>query len=84
MLKAEDPDTPVSVGMIRRLLADGTIPCLRNGRKIFLNYDAKIKYVSTGSDAEGDPSVPDYSRCQTHTKFFIYWRKSFAISENPI
>ena len=61
MLKSEDPDTPVSVGMIRRLLADGTIPCLRNGRKIFLNYDALLEYLSQAyTDAEDNQQdIPD-------------------------
>ena len=30
-LKSEDPNTPVTVYMIRRLVAAGTIPSIRNG-----------------------------------------------------
>lgn len=61
MLKAEDPDTPVSVSMIRRLLADGTIPCIRNGRKIYLNYDILLDYLSQScTDTEDNQQeVPD-------------------------
>ena len=46
LLKADDPETPVTVGMLRRLIAEGKVPCIRNGRKIFLNYDALLDYLS--------------------------------------
>lgn len=46
MLKADDPESPVTVGMLRRLIAEGAVPCVRNGRKIFLNYDALLDHLS--------------------------------------
>ena len=47
MLKADDPDSRITVNMIRRWVADGTIPCIRVGRKILLNYDTLLQYLST-------------------------------------
>ena len=47
MLKADDPDSRVTVSMLRRWVADGTIPCIRVGRKILLNYDTVLAYLST-------------------------------------
>lgn len=47
MLKADDPDSRITVSMIRRWVADGTIPCIRVGRKILLNYDLLLQYLST-------------------------------------
>ena len=46
MLKADDPDSRVTVSMLRRWVADGTIPCIRVGRKILLNYDTVLSYLS--------------------------------------
>ena len=51
MLKTDDPNTKVTVGMLRRWVSDGTIPTIRAGRKILLNYDILLAYLST-------PSVP--------------------------
>lgn len=60
MLKADDPETRVTVGMIRRLLANGTIQPIRNGRKIFLNYDALLDYLSQScTDADSQQETPD-------------------------
>lgn len=47
MLKADDPDSRITASMLRRWVADGTIPCIRVGRKILLNYDTVISYLST-------------------------------------
>ena len=47
MLKADDPDSRVTVSMLRRWVADGTIPCIKVGRKILLNYDSVLEYLST-------------------------------------
>ena len=46
MLKAADPDSRITVSMIRRWVADGTIPCIRVGRKILLNFDVLLPYLS--------------------------------------
>lgn len=60
MLKADDPETRVTIGMIRRLLANGTIQPIRNGRKIFLNYDALLDYLSQScTDTDSQQETPD-------------------------
>lgn len=46
MLKADDPDSRITPSMLRRWVADGTIPCIRVGRKILLNYDSVLEYLS--------------------------------------
>lgn len=45
-LKSEDPNTPVTVYMIRRLVAAGTIPSIRMGRRRLLNYDSLLEYLA--------------------------------------
>lgn len=45
-LKSEDPNTPVTVYMIRRLIAAGTIPSIRMGRRRLLNYDSLLEYLA--------------------------------------
>lgn len=46
MLKADDPESRITTSMLRRWVADGTIPCIRVGRKILLNYDVLLAYLS--------------------------------------
>ena len=52
MLKADDPDSRITASMLRRWVADGTIPCIKVGRKILLNYDSVLAYLSAPSPAE--------------------------------
>jgi hypothetical protein len=46
MLKASDPETPVTVYMIRQLVAAGTIPSIPIGRRRLLNYDVLEDYLA--------------------------------------
>lgn len=46
MLKAADPETPVTVYMIRQLVAAGTIPSIPIGRRRLLNYDVLEDYLA--------------------------------------
>ena len=46
LLKNDDPDTRVTVSLLRRLIANGTIPSINSGRKIYLNYDVLLEYFS--------------------------------------
>lgn len=46
LLKEEDPGSKITVCMLRRLVADGIIPSVRSGRKILLNYDTLLTYLS--------------------------------------
>lgn len=47
MLKADDPESHVTTSMLRRWVADGTLPCIRVGRKILLNFDTVLAFLST-------------------------------------
>lgn len=46
MLKEADPETPVTVYMIRQLVAAGTIPSIAIGRRRLLNYDVLEDYLA--------------------------------------
>lgn len=46
VLKAEDPDTAVSLKYIRRLINTGEIPCVNVGRKKLINVDELAAYLS--------------------------------------
>lgn len=52
LLKRDDPETRITVHMLRRLIADGTIPSIRSGRVIYLNYDALEEYFSAPFDKQ--------------------------------
>lgn len=47
MLKADDPESRITTSMLRRWVADGTLPCIRVGRKILLNFDTVLAFLST-------------------------------------
>ncbi len=46
MLKAADPETPVTVYMVRNLVKTGTIPSIPIGRRRLLNYDVLEDYLA--------------------------------------
>lgn len=46
MLKAADPDSVVTVYMVRNLVRDGTIPSIPIGRRRLLNYDVLEDYLA--------------------------------------
>lgn len=52
LLKRDDPETRITVHMLRRLIADGTIPSIRSGRAIYLNYDVLEEYLVSLPDRE--------------------------------
>ena len=43
-LKEEDPDTQITVSMVRRLVRSGKVPCVSMGRKKLINVDTLIGY----------------------------------------
>jgi len=53
-LRAEDPGTPVTAYMVKRLLSAGVIPSIKVGRRRLFNYDDLLKYLASGS-AEAIP-----------------------------
>lgn len=51
-LKQTDPQTPVTVYYVRRLVAAGAVPFIMNGRRRLINFDALLAYLETGNDME--------------------------------
>ena len=43
-LREEDPNTQVTVSMVRRLIRGGKVPCVPMGRKRLINVDTLIEY----------------------------------------
>lgn len=51
IIKAEDPETAVTLRYIRRLIATGTVPCVPVGRKKLINVDMLMSYLErSGTD----------------------------------
>lgn len=48
-LRAEDPGTPVTAYMIKRLLSSGALPSIKVGRRRLFNYDDLLEYLAKGS-----------------------------------
>lgn len=46
MIKAKDPESPITVYMVRQLVAAGTIPSIPIGRRRLLNYDVLEDYLA--------------------------------------
>lgn len=44
VLREEDPNTQVTVSMVRRLIRGGKVPCVSMGRKRLINVDTLIEY----------------------------------------
>lgn len=44
-LRAEDPETPVTAYMIKKLLSSGVLPSVKVGRRRLFNYDDLLAYL---------------------------------------
>nr|WP_300184239.1 helix-turn-helix domain-containing protein [uncultured Agathobaculum sp.] len=44
-LRKDDPDTPVTLNLIRTLVRRGDIPSVQVGRGRLINYDALLAYL---------------------------------------
>lgn len=53
-LRAEDPDTAVSVHMVRRLVNSGAVPFVASGTRKLVSVDAVCEYLASGQ-AEAAP-----------------------------
>ena len=49
IIKAEDPQSAVTLRHIRRLIATGTVPHVPVGRKKLVNMDALLTYLESGN-----------------------------------
>lgn len=47
IIKAEDPETAVTLRYIRRLIATGILPYVPVGRKKLVNVDSLLTYLET-------------------------------------
>ena len=55
MIVADDPETALTKTALRRLVKNGTIPHIKVGRKILLNFDKLIEFL-TGSQQQKQSS----------------------------
>ena len=46
-IKEDDPDTALTLNALRCMVKRGDIPCIKNGRKTFINYDALLEYLAS-------------------------------------
>lgn len=47
-LKKEDPETDITIYALRTIVKSGVIPTVRLGRKLLINYDSLLDYLSFG------------------------------------
>ena len=51
-LKRADPQTSVTVYYVRKLVAAGLVPTVKNGRRRIINYDVLLDYLANGNENE--------------------------------
>ena len=49
-LRKDDPNTPVTLNLIRTLVRRGDIPSVQVGRGRLINYDARLAYLETPAE----------------------------------
>ena len=47
-LKKEDPETDITIYALRIIVKSGVVPTVRLGRKLLINYDSLLDYLSFG------------------------------------
>ena len=47
-LKKEDPETDITIYALRTTVKSGVVPTVRLGRKLLINYDSLLDYLSFG------------------------------------
>lgn len=47
-LKKEDPETDITIYALRTIVISGVVPTVRLGRKLLINYDSLLDYLSFG------------------------------------
>lgn len=53
-IKAADPHTALTERAVRRMVAEGTIPAVRVGRKYLINMEVLFTYLAKGSAAAAE------------------------------
>ena len=56
-IKAVDPHTALTERALRRMVAEGTIPAVRVGRKQLINLDVLYAYLTNGSAAAAEDTT---------------------------
>lgn len=54
-IRAKDPDTAMSVSLLRRLVSSGEIPSVPNGKHPLVNISVVEKYMSEGGTKNSEP-----------------------------
>lgn len=62
LIKAEDPDTEVSMYYIRKIIKAGAVPVATCGRRILVNVDALIELLANGYDLPAEPAPREVGR----------------------
>lgn len=47
-LKKEDPETDITIYALRTIVKSRVVPTVRLGRKLLINYDSLLDYLSFG------------------------------------
>ena len=47
-LKKEDPETDITIYALRTIVKSGVVTTVRLGRKLLINYDSLLDYLSFG------------------------------------
>ncbi len=53
-IKAQDPDTEVSLHMVRRIINSGRVPVVNAGNRKLVSVDAVIAYLEAGEEQQVD------------------------------
>lgn len=49
-IRAQDPDTEITLHYLRKLIASGAIPVVHAGRKNLVNMDLVLDYLANGQN----------------------------------
>ena len=49
IIHTNDPDSAVSMWLIKNLARTGVIPCIKSGKKYLINFDALEAYLAGGT-----------------------------------
>lgn len=58
-LRADDPDTNITMYALRTIIKSGKVATIQLGRKTLINYDSLLDYLYNG-DTQDDESVSSY------------------------
>ena len=62
IIRAQDPDSEVTLHYIRQLLATEAVPVTHVGRKKLVDADQVIAYIAAGNPPSTTAPVPEYGQ----------------------